>query len=114
MDEKKIAQEGPTHDSPQDSTNLTTSPRRRTPWDTVEGRVISLVSRKGGVGKTTSAVNLGAALALSEHSVLVIGTDPQCGVCRTLGHSPEDLPDGLRSIFTGGEVNVPVAPSPWR
>jgi len=57
--------------------------RRRTPWNTVGGRVISLISRKGGVGKTTSAVNHGAALALSGHTVLIVGTDPQCGVCRS-------------------------------
>ncbi|MFO7608148.1 MAG: ParA family protein [Candidatus Krumholzibacteriia bacterium] len=74
--------------------------RDRTPWDTVAGRVLSIVSRKGGVGKTTSAVNLGAALALSGHTVLVIGTDSQCGVCRTLGRAPEDLPVGLGDIFT--------------
>ena len=47
-------------------------PSGRTPWGTLGGRVISLVSRKGGVGKTTSAVNLGAALALSGHTVLMI------------------------------------------
>ena len=76
------------------------APKRRTPWNTVEGRVISLVSRKGGVGKTTSAVNLGAALALSGHTVLIIGTDPQCGVCRTLGTEPAELPTSLTDIFT--------------
>jgi chromosome partitioning protein len=79
--------------------------RRRTPWNTVEGRVISLVSRKGGVGKTTSAVNLGAALALNGHTVLIIGTDPQCGVCRTLGTPPLELNTCLNEIFsarTGG------------
>lgn len=75
--------------------------RRRTPWGTVEGRVISLVSRKGGVGKTTSAVNLGAALALSGHTVLVIGTDPQCGVCRTLGQGPDHLEVRLAELFHG-------------
>lgn len=78
-----------------------TSPKRRTPWNTVEGRVISLVSRKGGVGKTTSAVNLGAALALSGHNVLIVGTDPQCGVCRTLSQ-PSDTPvAGLNEVFAG-------------
>jgi len=77
------------------------SPKRRTPWNTVEGRVISLVSRKGGVGKTTSAVNLGAAFALSGHSVLIVGTDPQCGVCRTLGAGPESLTAGLVEVFAG-------------
>jgi chromosome partitioning protein len=76
------------------------SPRRRTPWNTVEGRVISLVSRKGGVGKTTSAVNLGAALALNGHTVLIIGTDPQCGVCRTLGTPPLELRTCLNEIFS--------------
>lgn len=75
--------------------------KRRTPWDTVEGRVICLVSRKGGVGKTTSAVNLGAALALSGHSVLIVGADPQCGVCRTLEGAALDQPTSLLEIFTG-------------
>ncbi len=88
-------------------------PRSRTPWDTVVGRVISLVSRKGGVGKTTSAVNLGAALALCGHTVLVIGTDSQCGVCRTLGCSPEDLPVGLGDIFSQDAILTDLAqPSP--
>ncbi len=75
-------------------------PRRRTPWNTVGGRVISLVSRKGGVGKTTSTVNLGAALALSGHSVLIVGLDPQCGVCRTLGLRPHELPRCLDELWT--------------
>jgi chromosome partitioning protein len=75
-------------------------PRRRTPWNTMGGRVISLVSRKGGVGKTTSAVNLGAAFALSGHSVLIIGLDPQCGVCRTLGVRPHELPRCLDELWT--------------
>ncbi|MFH2052301.1 MAG: ParA family protein [bacterium] len=99
MDDIKPAAKlsGPEH---QTDTGTSPAPRRRTPWNTLEGRVISLVSRKGGVGKTTSAVNLGAALALSGHSVLIIGTDPQCGVCRTLGTEPAELPTSLTDIFT--------------
>lgn len=78
-------------------------PRRRTPWGTVDGRVISFVSRKGGVGKTTSTVNVGAALALSGHTVLIVGTDPQCGVCRTLGVQPHELTTCLSGIFTDNQ-----------
>jgi chromosome partitioning protein len=74
-------------------------PKRGTPWHTLSARVICLVSRKGGVGKTTSAVNLGAALALSGHSVLIVGVDSQCGVARTLGCDPEDLDGGLIDMF---------------
>ena len=100
MDDKKFAPAAAASDSTEDTTTPSGQMlRRRTPWDTVEGRVISLISRKGGVGKTTSAVNLGAALALSGHTVLVIGTDPQCGVCRTLGYGPEDLTRSLQDIF---------------
>ncbi len=76
--------------------------KSRTPWQTVSARVISLVSRKGGVGKTTSAVNLGAALALSGHSVLVVGVDPQCGVARSLGYGPDELPCSLVDVFANG------------
>ena len=75
-------------------------PRATTPWQTLSARVISLVSRKGGVGKTTSAVNLGAAFALSGHTVLVVGVDPQCGIARSLGHTPQDLDGNLQEIFT--------------
>jgi len=90
-------------------------PRRRTPWGTVEGRVISLVSRKGGVGKTTSAVNLGAALALSGHTVLIVGTDPQCGVCRTLGIAPHELTTCLSEIYSGNQpLTDMVHPSPLK
>ncbi len=85
------------------------APRRRSPWGTVEGRVISLVSRKGGVGKTTSAVNLGAALSLSGHTVLVVGTDPQCGVCRTLGSGPADLEVRLGDLFRGQDNLMDLA-----
>jgi len=69
------------------------------PWGLPRARVLSLVSQKGGVAKTTSTVNLGAALALSGHRVLIIGTDPQCGVSRTLGYSPDGLHGGLTEVL---------------
>jgi len=73
--------------------------KRRTPWNTLSARVLSLVSRKGGVGKTTSAVNLGAAFALSGHSVLIIGVDPQCGVAGILAPKGAARAEGLLDLY---------------
>lgn len=79
------------------------------PWGLPRARVLSLVSQKGGVAKTTSTVNLGAAFALSGHRVLVVGTDPQCGVSRSLGFTPEGLHGGLTEVLLSGLPLAQVA-----
>lgn len=62
-------------------------------------KVISICIPKGGVGKTTTAVNLAASLALAEKRTLLIDVDPFGGSAIALGYTPENIKGGLFEIF---------------
>ena len=64
-------------------------------------RTIAIVSQKGGVGKTTTAVNLGASLAALHKRTLIIGHDPQCGVAVSFGFEQNSNGAGLYNFYLG-------------
>lgn len=65
------------------------------------GHVISISNQKGGVGKTTTAVNLSASIAAGEKDCLLIDCDPQGNATTGLGVDPADLEQGLYDVLLG-------------
>jgi chromosome partitioning protein len=76
-------------------------------------RIIALFNQKGGVGKTTTTVNLGSALAEAGHKTVLIDLDPQSNLSTHLGVDPDSVVNSTYRILTDG---IPLAealvPSP--
>jgi chromosome partitioning protein len=72
------------------------------------GFIISIANQKGGVGKTTTAINLSASLAVAEKSCLLVDCDPQGNATTGLGVDRTELSKGLYEFILGSAVEEEV------
>src|SRR6184192_1708710 len=74
-------------------------------------RIVALANQKGGVGKTTTAVNLGAALAEIGHRILLIDLDPQANATSSLGLEGMDGTSLYEPLLGDGSITEKILPT---
>ena len=70
------------------------------------GRIIAVAQHKGGTGKTTTCINLGASLCDMGKTVLLIDLDPQASLTLSLGINPLEVEKSIHDILIDPDVGV--------